>query len=116
MRVHVVSDVHGSVEELARAGDGADVLVCLGDFVLFLDYDDIGGGIFGTLFGGEAAERLVALRTAGRFDEAREWSRGLWDSLDDDPRAEAADLPRIEGPEAEPVDDADRTDRRRRCR
>ena len=87
MRVHVVSDVHGSVEDLARAGDGADALVCLGDFVLFIDYDDAGGGIFGKLFGAAAAERLVALRTARQFDEAREWSRGLWASLGEDPRA-----------------------------
>ena len=27
MRVHVVSDVHGNVEDLARAGDGADALL-----------------------------------------------------------------------------------------
>ena len=87
MRVHVVSDVHGSVDELAKAGDGADALVCLGDFVLFIDYDDAGGGIFGTLFGAEAAERLMSLRTAKQFDEAREWSRGLWASLGEDPRA-----------------------------
>ena len=86
MRIHVVSDVHGSVVELARAGDGADALVCLGDFVLFLDYDDAGAGIFGSLFGAEAATRLVALRTAREFDEAREWSRGLWASLGEDPR------------------------------
>jgi Icc-related predicted phosphoesterase len=82
-----VSDVHGSVDDLARAGDGADVLVCLGDFVLFIDYDDVGGGIFGKLFGAAAAERLVSLRTAKQFDEAREWSRGLWQSLGEDPRA-----------------------------
>ena len=31
MRVHVVSDVHGRADALARAGDGADALVCLGD-------------------------------------------------------------------------------------
>jgi Icc-related predicted phosphoesterase len=82
-----VSDVHGSVEDLAHAGDGADALVCLGDFVLFLDYDDAGAGIFGQLFGAAAAEKLVALRTERRFDEAREWSRGLWASLGEDPRA-----------------------------
>jgi Icc-related predicted phosphoesterase len=87
VRVHVVSDVHGSVDDLSRAGDGADVLVCLGDFVLFIDYDDPGGGIFGTLFGADAAERLVSLRTDRLFDEAREWSRGLWASLGEDPRA-----------------------------
>ncbi|NEE46974.1 metallophosphoesterase, partial [Streptomyces sp. SID8455] len=39
-RIHVVSDVHGNTEALARAGDGADALVCLGDLVLFLDYAD----------------------------------------------------------------------------
>ena len=31
MRVHVVSDVHGAADALARAGDGADALVVLGD-------------------------------------------------------------------------------------
>ncbi|MCW2726725.1 MAG: metallophosphoesterase [Frankiales bacterium] len=83
MRVHVVSDVHGSVAALARAGEGADALVCLGDFVLFLDYHDAGQGIFARLFGAGAASRLVALRTARRFDEARDWSRSLWAGLGD---------------------------------
>ena len=86
MRVHVVSDVHGNAAGLATAGDGADALVCLGDFVLFLDYADSSGGIFAKLFGAEAAEKLVALRTARRFDEARQWSRSLWSSLDDPKR------------------------------
>ena len=86
MRVHVVSDVHGSVDALARAGDGADALVCLGDLVLFLDYADTGAGIFGRLFGADAAETLVRLRTERRFDEARDWSRSLWASLGEEPR------------------------------
>jgi Icc-related predicted phosphoesterase len=86
VRVHVVSDVHGSVEALARAGDGADVLVCLGDLVLFLDYADSTSGIFASLFGSENAERLVALRTAKRFDEARTFSRDLWGGLGEDPK------------------------------
>ena len=84
MRVHVVSDVHGSVEALSTAADGADVLVCLGDLVLFLDYHDPAGGIFADLFGTEAAVRLIALRSAKRFEEAREWSRSLWESLHED--------------------------------
>lgn len=83
MRVAVVSDVHGRADALARAKDGADVLVCLGDLVLFLDYADSSSGIFASLFGAASAERLVALRTAKRFDQAREFSRGLWASLDD---------------------------------
>lgn len=86
MRISVVSDVHGSVDALARAADGADALVCLGDLVLFLDYADSSGGIFATLFGAAAAERLVALRTARRFEEARGWSRSLWSGLDRDPK------------------------------
>ena len=85
MRVHVVSDVHGNAADLARAGEGADALVCLGDFVLFLDYHDAGNGIFAKLFGAAAAERLVALRTQRRFDDARDWSRSLWASLGEEP-------------------------------
>jgi Icc-related predicted phosphoesterase len=83
MRVHVVSDVHGSADALRRAGDGADALICLGDLVLFLDYDDVGGGIFAEMFGVEAASRLIELRTARRFDEARVFSRGLWEQVGD---------------------------------
>jgi len=86
VRVHVVSDVHGSVEALKQAGEGCDALVCLGDLVLFLDYSDTGGGIFASLFGASAAERLIALRSAKQFDEARAWSRSLWESLGEDPR------------------------------
>ncbi|CAL9397849.1 metallophosphoesterase [Streptomyces sp. NPDC095602] len=81
MRIHVVSDVHGNARDLAKAGDGADALICLGDLVLFLDYADHGRGIFPDLFGAENAGRIVALRTARRFDEARVFARGLWAEL-----------------------------------
>lgn len=84
MRVHVVSDVHGRVDALASAGDGADALVCLGDLILFIDYFDHGRGIMGDLFGAEAVGRMIELRTEQRYDEAREWSRKLWGSLDGD--------------------------------
>jgi Icc-related predicted phosphoesterase len=84
VRLHVVSDVHGHTSALARAGDGADALVCLGDLVHFVDYDDPGQGIFADLFGAENAARFVALRTAGRFDEARQWSNELWAELGGD--------------------------------
>ncbi|MEF9882470.1 metallophosphoesterase family protein [Streptomyces sp. P9-A4] len=84
MRVHVVSDVHGNAEDLARAGEGADALICLGDLVLFLDYADHSRGIFPDLFGAENAGRLVELRTARRFDEARDLGRRLWAGLDID--------------------------------
>ena len=82
MRVHVVSDVHGAVGALARAGEGADALVCLGDLVLFLDYQDHSRGIFPDLFGTENADLMVALRTARRFDEARALDLRLWAGLD----------------------------------
>src|SRR5580692_7436535 len=83
MRVHVVSDVHGRADALARAGDGADALICLGDLVLFLDYDDPAGGIFAQLFGADAATKLIELRTQRRFDDAREFSRSLWETVED---------------------------------
>ncbi|GGW92533.1 metallophosphoesterase [Streptomyces chryseus] len=82
MRVHVVSDVHGNARDLARAGDGADALVCLGDLVLFLDYADHSRGIFPDLFGTENADLIVELRTARRFEEARELGRRLWAGVD----------------------------------
>ncbi|MEV1021418.1 metallophosphoesterase [Streptomyces sp. NPDC050264] len=90
MRVHVVSDVHGNSTDLARAGDGADALVCLGDLVLFLDYADHSRGIFPDLFGVENADRLVELRTARRFDEARALGTKLWAGIDRRPAIEKA--------------------------
>ncbi len=86
MRIHVVSDVHGRADALARAGEGADALICLGDLALFIDYDDHSQGIFPELFGAEHASRFIGLRTEGRFDEARELSAGLWARLGGDPR------------------------------
>src|SRR3954468_23739731 len=86
MRVHVVSDVHARADALAKAGDGADALFCLGDLVLFLDYDDPGGGIFADMFGADAAQRLIRLRTERRFDEARDFSAGLWAGIGRPPR------------------------------
>ncbi|MEV5128498.1 metallophosphoesterase [Streptomyces decoyicus] len=82
MRVHVVSDVHGNSRDLAAAGTGADALLCLGDLVLFLDYADHSRGIFPDLFGVENADALVELRTARRFEEARDLGRRLWAGLD----------------------------------
>lgn len=90
MRLHVVSDVHGRSDALARAGDGADGLICLGDLLLFLDYDDPGEGLVADLFGAEAAVRLIGLRTAREFDQAREYSGQLWSRLGGSDEARAA--------------------------
>ena len=81
MRINVVSDVHGASTALARARDGADALVCLGDLVLFLDYDDLSQGIFADLFGAANAAEYVRLRTARQYAQASALSRGLWDEL-----------------------------------
>jgi Icc-related predicted phosphoesterase len=78
MRVHVVSDVHGRADALAVAARGADALICLGDLLLFLDYADHGQGIFADLFGAESARTYIDLRTAKRFDEARELTTRLF--------------------------------------
>jgi Icc-related predicted phosphoesterase len=90
MRVHVISDVHGNTEGLARAGEGADALVCLGDLVLFLDYTDHSRGIFPELFGVENADHIVELRTARRFEEAHDLGRRLWDGIDRESAIESA--------------------------
>ncbi|WP_026341294.1 metallophosphoesterase family protein [Actinomadura atramentaria] len=84
MRIHVVSDVHGRADALAGAAEGADALICLGDLVLFIDYADHGQGIFADLFGQEAADRFIELRTGKRFEEARAFSREKWASLGGD--------------------------------
>ncbi|HEY2443015.1 MAG TPA: metallophosphoesterase [Streptosporangiaceae bacterium] len=81
----MVSDVHGRVDALARSGDGADAVICLGDLLLFLDYADDRGGIFAELFGADEAARLIELRTAQRFDEARAMSMRLLAGLGGDP-------------------------------
>ncbi len=78
MRLSIVSDVHFRLDGLERAADGADAFLCLGDLILFLDYDDPGEGIFADMFGADSARRYVALRTANRWQEAREFSQQLW--------------------------------------
>jgi Icc-related predicted phosphoesterase len=83
VRVHVISDVHGRADALPAAGEGADALLCLGDLLLFIDYADHSAGIMGELFGSEAVRRYIELRTARRFDEARDWSRALWTTMGD---------------------------------
>jgi Icc-related predicted phosphoesterase len=85
MRVHVVSDVHGRADALARSGEGADAVFCLGDLILFVDYADHAQGIFADLFGAAQAKKFIALRTERRFDEARAYSARLWAGLGSDP-------------------------------
>src|SRR3954452_20299575 len=104
MRIHVVSDVHGRVDALAKAGDGADALICLGDLILFVDYADHGQGIFAELFGAENAGTFISLRPQRRVDEARRSSprgrvagaRRLSQGMGSSLRGDAG--PHVEGP------------------
>ena len=73
----MVSDVHGTADALKTAGDGADMLICLGDMLLFLDYADHSQGIFAEIYGAEHAREYIDLRTARRFDEARQLTAGI---------------------------------------
>jgi len=82
MRVHVVSDVHGNAEALARAGDGADALVVLGDLIDFIDYHDHGGGILGAVFGADTVSEFARLRRE-RPADLPAFSRALWSSVGD---------------------------------
>lgn len=85
MRINVVSDVHYRTEGLAAAGADCDLFICLGDLVLFLDYDDPDHGIFADTFGADNARRYIRLRYDLRFDEARAFSRELWEAVGADP-------------------------------
>ncbi|PPK64184.1 metallophosphoesterase [Actinokineospora auranticolor] len=83
MRVHVVSDVHGNAEALARAGEGADALLVLGDLIDFVDYHDHAGGIMGRIFGPRRVGEFARLRRERRHDAAAAFARELWQGLDD---------------------------------
>ena len=83
MRVHVVVDVHGNSEALARAGDGADALLVLGDLIDFVDYHNYSGGILGRIFGPDAVAQFARLRTLGRPNELAGYARSLWATLGD---------------------------------
>ncbi|MGI9002343.1 MAG: metallophosphoesterase family protein [Pseudonocardia sp.] len=83
MRVHVVADVHGNAEALARAGEGADALLVLGDLVDYIDYDDPGAGILGRVLGPEVSTRFAQLRTGGAPGELIAYIRDAWSRVQD---------------------------------
>jgi Icc-related predicted phosphoesterase len=81
VRVHVVSDVHGNADALARAGMGADALVVLGDLINFVNYHDHSAGILGSVFGPAAVHRFAQLHSGGAPGEASAFVRELWTRL-----------------------------------
>src|SRR5437764_4566483 len=83
VRVHVVSDVHGNADALARAGDGADALLVLGDLIDFVDYHDYSAGILGSVFGPRAVHQFAQLRSGGAPGAASAFVRDLWAEVSD---------------------------------
>ncbi|ANY05120.1 metallophosphoesterase family protein [Pseudonocardia sp. HH130630-07] len=65
MRLHVISDVHGNAGALARAADGADGLIVLGDLLEFIDYRDPSNGIVARLLGEQVSAEFGRLRRIG---------------------------------------------------
>lgn len=74
----IVSDVHGQAQALRGADAGSDVFVCLGDLILYLDYEDPSQGIYADLFGEAHARAYIEARTDGRYEDARELSAAAW--------------------------------------
>lgn len=89
MRVHIASDVHGAADDLARAAEGSDLFICLGDLLLYLDYVDPSQGAFAEVFGAEIAQEYIRLRLAKRFEDARALTAAAWERMSgsDDPAA-----------------------------
>jgi Icc-related predicted phosphoesterase len=83
MRVHVVSDVHGAADALARAGEGADALIVLGDLIDYVDYRDPAGGILGRVLGAETSTEFARLRTTGERDALVSYVRAAWARVPD---------------------------------
>jgi len=81
VRTHIVSDVHGAAHALSDAAEGSDVFVCLGDLILYLDYDTPERGIYADLFGVDHTRAYIAARTANRFDDARALSNAAWQGI-----------------------------------
>jgi Icc-related predicted phosphoesterase len=82
VRVHVVSDIHGNSDALARAGDGADALVVLGDLIDFVDYHDHSKGILGRVFGPAKVATFAQLRRGRQQAAMAAYARSLWESLE----------------------------------
>ncbi len=83
MRVHVISDVHGRMDGLARAGEDADAVVVLGDLVDYVDYADPTAGILGRALGPRVSAEFARLRMHGGPGELVAFIAAEWARLDD---------------------------------
>ncbi len=68
--IYVVSDLHGASDALKKAVPEGSTLLLLGDLVNLIDYLTM-TGILIEVFSRDAVEQVLAMRAAGRFDEAR---------------------------------------------
>jgi Icc-related predicted phosphoesterase len=95
MTFHLVSDVHGAADALSRAAPEGATLLVLGDLVNLVDYRTT-EGIVPDVVGTDAVNRVVALRSEGRYDDAS----ALWFELSKDRlvdiRAEVASRMKVE--------------------
>jgi Icc-related predicted phosphoesterase len=78
MRVHVVSDVHGNADALARAAEGCDAMIVLGDLVDFVDYRDPTRGILGRVLGPDISAEFGRLRASGGPGELIAFAKQAW--------------------------------------
>jgi len=81
VKINLISDVHAEISALRKAGENCDFLICLGDLLLYTDYEDPGNGIMGKLFGAKFNEEFIRLRTANLFTEARAMAMAKWEEL-----------------------------------
>jgi len=83
MRVHVVSDVHGNVDALARAAEGADAVFVLGDLVDFVDYANPSAGILGRVLGEDVSREFGRVRRSGGPGELAAYAKIAWGRIPD---------------------------------
>lgn len=75
MTFHVVADVHGAHDALARVAPEGSTILVLGDLVNLVDYRT-NEGIVPDVVGADVVKELIALRAAGMFDAASElWTK-----------------------------------------
>ena len=86
MLISVVADVHGNFDDLARAADGADLLLVLGDLLDYVDYHDPAAGILGAVFGADLVRPFVRMRTRGDFAALHDYNSQLWSRVADPAR------------------------------
>jgi Icc-related predicted phosphoesterase len=85
VRIKVIADVHGDLQTVLDEAASCDVLLLLGDLINVIDYTNA-GGILGEVYGEEAVRKWSAMRSEGRFDEARAFLRELSAGREDEMR------------------------------